>query len=162
MKERTDLRRANHLGIATTQIPSWRSATIKEAIRITEKIFQAVSGFVRPGRTEKEIADFMKRRSQKAGLDLAWEPSSCPAVFTGPDTAAAHYAPTGRVVERGHVLNMDFGLRYNGYCSDLQRTFYILKHGEHQAPPDVQNGFDTIVRSIEASRRKLGPGGPGN
>jgi len=131
---------------------------IKGAIRLTEKIFQAVAGYISPGRTEKEIAAFMKSEVQRAGLDLAWEPSSCPAVFTGPDTAGAHYAPTGRVVERGHILNMDFGLRYNGYCSDLQRTFYILKEGEHQAPLEVQKGFDTIVRSIEASRMKLRPG----
>ena len=136
-------------------------STMKEAIRITENVFQAVAGFVRPGRTEKEIADFMKGEVKKAGVELAWEPRSCPAVFTGPDTAAAHYAPTGRVVERGHILNMDFGVRYNGYCSDLQRTFYIRKHGEQQAPPDVQNGFDTIVLAIESARRMLHVGGQG-
>lgn len=136
-------------------------SNIKQAIRITENIFHAVAGFIRPGRAEKEIAAFMKEEVRKAGVDLAWEPSSCPAVFTGPDTAAAHYAPTGRVVERGHILNMDFGVRYNGYCSDLQRTFYVLKEGEQKAPPDVQKGFDTIVRSIENARKTIRVGGQG-
>jgi Xaa-Pro aminopeptidase len=131
---------------------------MKEAIRITENIFQAVAGFIQPGRTEKEIAAFMKGEVKKAGVELAWDPGSCPAVFTGPDTAGAHYAPTERVVERGHILNMDFGVRFNGYCSDLQRTFYIRKEGERQVPPDVQKGFDTIVRSIELSRQKISPG----
>jgi Xaa-Pro aminopeptidase len=134
---------------------------MKEAIRITENIFRSVTGFIQPGRTEKEIAEFMKGEVRKAGVTLAWEPSSCPAVFTGPDTAGAHYAPTGRVVERGHILNMDFGVRFNGYCSDLQRTFYIRKEGEEQAPPDVQKGFDTIVRAIEASRQVLRVGNKG-
>ena len=134
---------------------------MKEAIRITEHIFQNVGGFIRPGRTEKEIAVFMQADVKKAGADLAWEPGSCPAVFTGPDTAGAHYAPTDRVVERGHILNMDFGVRYHGYCSDLQRTFYIRKEGEQQAPPDVQKGFDTIVRSIEQARQKLRVGTQG-
>jgi Xaa-Pro aminopeptidase len=128
---------------------------MKEAIRITETIFHNVGGFIRPGRTEKEIAAFMQADVKKAGAELAWEPGSCPAVFTGPDTAGAHYAPTDRVVERGHILNMDFGVRYHGYCSDLQRTFYIRREGEHQAPADVQRGFDTIVRSIEQARQKL-------
>jgi Xaa-Pro aminopeptidase len=134
---------------------------MKEAIRLTEKIFQAVTGYIQPGRTEKEIAGFMKEEVKKAGVDFAWEPSSCPAVFTGPDTAAAHYAPTDRVVERGHILNMDFGLKVNGYCSDLQRTFYIRQQGEQKAPADVQKGFDTIVESIEISRKAIHVGGQG-
>jgi Xaa-Pro aminopeptidase len=134
---------------------------MKEAIRITENIFHAVARFIRPGHTEKEIAAFMKEEVGKAGVELAWDPASCPAVFTGPDTAAAHYAPTDRKVERGHILNMDFGVRYNGYCSDLQRTFYVRKEDEHQAPMDVQKGFDTIVRAIEGARQALHAGGQG-
>lgn len=133
-------------------------ANIKEAIRITQQIFDAVAGFIRPGKTEEEIAEFMRRRARAAGVTFAWDPKSCPAVFTGPDTAEAHYSPTDRVVERGHVLNMDFGLKYNEYCSDLQRTFYVLEEGETQAPPDVRRGFDTIVTSIELARKQMRPG----
>jgi len=131
---------------------------IKRAIRITEKIFSEVGKFIKPGRTEKEIASFMKQKAEDAGVTYAWESKTCPAVFTGPTTAGAHYAPTDRVVERGHILNMDFGLKSNEYCSDLQRTFYILKEGETKAPFDVQKGFDTIVSSIELSRKVMKPG----
>jgi Xaa-Pro aminopeptidase len=131
---------------------------IKEAIRITQKIFSEVAQFIKPGKTEKEIAVFMKQKAEAAGVTYAWDTNSCPAVFTGPDTAQAHYGPTDRVVERGHILNMDFGLKYNEYCSDLQRTFYILKEGETKAPPEVQKGFDTIVNSIELSRKAMKPG----
>jgi Xaa-Pro aminopeptidase len=53
---------------------------------------------------------------------------------------------------------MDFGVKVNQYCSDLQRTFYVLKPGEKQAPPAVQKGFDTIVESIERSRLAMKPG----
>jgi Xaa-Pro aminopeptidase len=100
----------------------------------------------------------MRQKAIAAGVKYAWDPNSCPAVFTGPETAGAHYQPTDRVVERGHILNMDFGLKYNDYCSDLQRTFYILKEGETKAPPDVQRGFDTIVNSIELARKQMRPG----
>lgn len=130
----------------------------KQAIKETLKIFDQVTDFIQPGKTEKEIAAFMKDKVKQKGLDLAWEPMVCPAVFTGPDTAAAHYAPTDKKVERGHILNMDFGIRINGYCSDLQRTFYILEEGETQAPAEVQKGFDTIVKAVEDSRRAIFPG----
>jgi len=131
---------------------------IKQAIRVTERIFDEVAAFIAPGRTEKEIAAFMKRKAEAAGVTYAWDPRTCPAVFTGPDTAEAHYGPTDRAVQRGHVLNMDFGLKYNGYCSDLQRTFYVLEEGETTAPPEVRKGFDTIVTSIDLARRQMRPG----
>jgi len=131
---------------------------IKSAIKVTEDIFDKVTGFIKPGKTEKEIAAFMKSEVEKRNLEYAWEPAVCPAVFTGPETAGAHYAPTDKKIERGHVLNMDYGVKWNGYCSDLQRTFYILKEGESEAPEDVMKGFNTIVNAIESSKQAIKPG----
>jgi Xaa-Pro aminopeptidase len=131
---------------------------MKRAIRATEQIFADVAPFVRAGRTEEEIAAFMRTRVREGGYGFAWDVKTCPAVFTGPDTAAAHYSPTGRRVEEGHILNMDFGVNVEDYCSDLQRTFYIRRAGERRPPPDVERGFATIVRAIEESRRAMHPG----
>ena len=136
-------------------------ARIKEAIRLTEQIFDEVGRFLAPGRTEREVADFVAAKVRDRGLDVAWEAGTCPAVFTGPDTAGAHYGPTGRRVEPGHLVNMDFGVKFQDYCADLQRTFYVLRPGETAAPGEAQHGFDTIVRSIEESRRALRPGAVG-
>jgi Xaa-Pro aminopeptidase len=136
-------------------------ARIREAIRLTEQIFGEVGRFLAPGRTEREVADFVAGTVRERGLDVAWEAGTCPAVFTGPDTAGAHYGPTGRRVEPGHLVNMDFGVKFQDYCADLQRTFYVLRPGETTAPAEAQHGFDTIVRSIEESRRALRPGALG-
>ena len=131
---------------------------IKSAIKVTEEIFDKVTGSIKPGKTEKEIAAFIKSEVEKRNLEYAWEPAVCPAVFTGPETAGAHYAPTNKKIERGHVLNMDFGVKWNGYCSDMQRTFYILKDDETEAPEDVMKGFNTIVDAIESSKQAIKPG----
>jgi len=131
---------------------------MKKAIEHTLDIFDRVSGFIKPGRTEKEIAGFMIDEVERRDLGFAWERSHCPAVFTGPATAEAHYTPTDRKVRRGHILNMDFGVKYQDYVSDLQRTFYVLGEGEKKAPPGVQKGFETIVRAIELSAEALKPG----
>jgi Xaa-Pro aminopeptidase len=133
-------------------------ASMREAIRHTQEIFDLVAGFIRPGRTEKEIAAFMQKEVSRRGLGLAWGAATCPAVFTGPDTAEAHYGPTDTPVARGHVLNMDFGVKVDGYVSDMQRSFYILEKGETVAPSDVQRGFDTIVAAIEQAKRAIRPG----
>jgi Xaa-Pro aminopeptidase len=134
---------------------------IKEAIRHTQEIFTLVTGFIAPGKTESQIAAFMLEQVQNRGLVTAWNPVVCPSVFTGPETAEAHYAPTDRPVERGQVLNMDFGVRVNGYCSDMQRTFYIMEKGQKMVPAEVQKGFATIVEAVESSRQAMVPGAKG-
>jgi Xaa-Pro aminopeptidase len=136
-------------------------ARMKEAIRHTLEIFGMVAAEIRPGATEAGIAAFVQKEVERRGLGYAWDRGTCPSVFSGPDTAAAHYGPTGRRVEPGHVVNMDFGVRVDGYVSDIQRSFYVLKPGESAAPPAVQHGFDTIRASIEAARKEIRPGALG-
>jgi len=53
---------------------------------------------------------------------------------------------------------MDFGVKVNGYCSDLQRTWYILKDNESVPPDDVVRGFNTVKKSIELAKEVMCPG----
>jgi Xaa-Pro aminopeptidase len=131
---------------------------MKRAVGHTIDIYGEVADFLKPGLTEIEIAEFMRERVRDRGLVVGWDPTHCPAVFTGPDNKGPHYHPTDLVAERGHVLNMDFGVKVDDYVSDMQRTFYLLEEGETEAPEDVLKGFNTIVEAIEMARNKLKPG----
>lgn len=131
---------------------------IKEAIRITLEIYDKVTSNVKPGMTEKEVAQFITGERKKTGYEASWEEDHCPSVFTGPQETGAHSGPTDAVLERGHVFNTDFGVVYEKYCSDLQRTWYMLKEGETQPPEAVKHGFDTIVESIKRAFQALRPG----
>ncbi len=131
---------------------------MKKAIRETLLIFDEVTKFIRPGVTEIEIAEFVKGIVAEKGFGYAWDEEYCPSVFTGPDTAGAHSGPTNRKVEKGHVINMDFGIKYKGYCSDLQRTWYVLRDGESDAPAEVKKGFNVIVEAIQRAARAIRPG----
>lgn len=134
---------------------------IKEAIKETLKIFDEVTKYLKPGVTEKQVANYVQDIVAKKGYQLAWDKDYCPSVFSGPNTAGAHAGPTDRVIEPGHVINMDFGIKYNGYCSDLQRTWYVLRPGEAKAPDEVQKGFDVIKESITRSAAAMKPGKKG-
>ncbi|MBU8920968.1 MAG: Xaa-Pro peptidase family protein [Bacteroidales bacterium] len=131
---------------------------IKINIDLTEKIFDRVTTFIKPGMTEKEVATFILGEVRKEGVETSWEQEHCPAVFTGPDSAGAHAGPTDRKIEKGHVLNIDFGTRSEKYCSDLQRTWYFLREGETEAPEEVIRPFDTIRDSISLAAKKIRPG----
>ncbi len=131
---------------------------IQQAVAITEQIWDATTRYLKPGLTEREIGAFMQQEARERKVGLAWSPSSCPGVFAGVGLAEAHNAPTDKLVERGELLNMDFGVRFNNYVSDTQRTYYVLDGGERSAPPDVQHGFDTIVTAVEQAKRAIRPG----
>ena len=135
---------------------------IREACEVTVEIFDRVSPRLRAGMTERQFAGVILEEMGALGnLEPAWDADHCPAVFTGPDSAGAHAAPTDRTIEPGHIVNVDFGVRKDGYCSDLQRTWYVLRPGEREAPPEVQKGFDTIVAAIREGAAALRPGRTG-
>ncbi len=131
---------------------------MKTAIVETLKIFDEVTNFIQVGKTEKDVAEFVRGLVRERGFGFAWDEEHCPAVFTGPDTAGAHSGPTDKAIRKGHVINMDFGINYKGYCSDLQRTWYVLRDGETEAPPEVQRGFQVIVDSIQMAKDAIKPG----
>lgn len=132
---------------------------IKQAIKITLDVYDRVTGFLRPGITEQDVANFILQEAKKRGVrELAWDADHCPSVFSGPDTAGAHAGPTKRKIQGGHILNTDFGVKYNGYCSDLQRTWYIRRKGEKYPPKEVLHGFNVIRESILKAATYLKPG----
>lgn len=131
---------------------------MQEAVNETLKIFDMVTDYIKPGLSEKDIAAYVLKVTKEKGFGLAWDEETCPAVFTGPNPSAPHCGPSDRKIEKGHMINMDFGIFYKGYCSDLQRTWYVLRDGETDAPADVKKGFNVIRDSIQMVADKIKPG----
>jgi Xaa-Pro aminopeptidase len=133
-------------------------ALMKEAVKETLKIFDAVTKYMKPGMTEIEVANYVKKLYTDKGYEAGWEEDHCPAVFAGPNPNGPHEGPSDKVLTKGTIVNMDFGIKYKGYCSDLQRTWYILNDGETKAPAPVQKGFEVIRDSIQKVADAVKPG----
>lgn len=136
-------------------------ARVRRAIATTEALFDEVEAFVRPGMTQREIAAFVQGRIDSLGLGYAWPKPFNPIVTCGPLSPVGHAAPGDVVLEPGHTLHIDLGVMQDGYCSDIQRMWYVLEDGETEAPPEVQRAFDTVLGAIQAGERALTPGTPG-
>lgn len=136
-------------------------ARVREAVHTTEALFDEVEQFVQPGMTQRQIAAFVHRRIDEMGLGYAWDKPYNPIVTCGPDSAIGHAAPGDVVLEVGHTLHMDLGVKQNDYCSDLQRMWYVPQDGETQAPADVQHAFDAVYGALKAGEAALKPGVPG-
>ncbi len=131
---------------------------IRQAILVTERLFDEVEAFVRPGMTQRHVAEFVHNRIAALGLDFAWNKSYNPIVTCGPDSAIGHVSPGDTILEPGHTLHLDLGLKKNAYCSDLQRMWYVLDHSETEAPEEVQRAFDVVSGAIKAGEATLRPG----
>jgi len=137
-------------------------ARIRRAVEITDEIYQKTFAFIKIGMTEIQVGEYMHRLANEYGVGLAWPAENCPAVNSGPNKVVGHNGPTEIKIERGHIVHFDFGVKYEGYCSDIQRIAYVLREDETEAPVEVQRGFITIRTAIEKSREAMKAGATGN
>ena len=134
---------------------------VRKAVATTEKLFDEIEAFVKPGMTQSQIAAFVHESVDSMGLDYAWPKPFNPTVTCGPYSAVGHVSPGDVVLQKGHTFHIDLGIKEADYCSDIQRMWYVLEDGESEAPPDVQKALDTVVGAIQAGERALQPGIPG-
>jgi Xaa-Pro aminopeptidase len=135
---------------------------IRKAVEITDEIYKKTFDYIKLGMTELEISEYMHKLAHDYNVGFAWPEESCPAVNSGPNSPVGHSGPTNIKVERGHIIHFDFGVKYEDYCSDIQRIVYVLREGETEAPPEVQRGFITNRMAIEKSREAMKAGVTGN
>lgn len=114
---------------------------IRKACEITDKCFTHIIDYIKIGMTEKEIAFEMESYMIKNGADsLAFET----IVASGPNSSMPHAVPTNRKIEKGDCILLDFGCKYNGYCSDMTRTIFVQSIDE-----DVKEAYEFIRKLQE-------------
>ena len=131
---------------------------IQRAIDATLGLFEEVTRLLKPGMTEKEVAAYLSQRIEENRWKPAWDVETCPAVFSGPQKGGAHSSPTDKAIQRGEVVNIDFGLMIDGYVSDLQRSWYLLAPGEKEPPEGLKKAFRVLIDSVDLAVKALKPG----
>jgi Xaa-Pro dipeptidase len=135
---------------------------MRAAIAVTDEIFESTASFAKPGVTEAAISKFMHDEVDARGLETAWERAMCPIVTTGPDSMVGHGLPSETLtVSPGGILHLDFGVRKDAYCSDLQRCWYVPEEGETAPPESVMRAFGAVKGAIDAAADVVRPGARG-
>ena len=132
---------------------------IRKAVEITEEIFERATKFVKVGMTEIEIYDYFHQCMKEYGVTSAWDEDHNPAVDAGPYKQFGHAGPIDNKTKEGHLLHFDFGVKSNGYCSDIQRMFFFGQKNE--IPSEVQDAFETVRDGIQAAAQWIKPGAIG-
>lgn len=92
---------------------------IKIACKIADDAFQHITGFIKDGVSERivenELVRFIKAQGgQKESFDTI--------VASGLRGALPHGKASGKIIKEGELITLDFGVKYNNYCSDITRT----------------------------------------
>jgi Xaa-Pro aminopeptidase len=97
-----------------------------EAVRIATSILKKLTP--RAGQSEKEVSRWIKSELKKQGS----RPAFRIIVASGKRSARPHAFPTSRRIKPGELVVVDFGAVYNGYRSDITRTFVVGKPSARQ------------------------------
>jgi Xaa-Pro aminopeptidase len=110
---------------------------------------------ITPGVTTlADVAWWIENEMLARGLGSSFE---VPSIYvTGPTGIEA--TSNDRIIQRGDLLMIDFGVGYLNMWTDQKRIAYVLKPGETRLPAGYQNAFDQAVRIREVIRRTARPG----
>lgn len=131
---------------------------IRAAVDRTEAMFDQLSGALAIGQSQRDLAARAHRLAAEAGVATAWPRAFCPTVTIGPRSVIGHAAPGDERITDGCIVHMDFGIVLDGYCSDLQRIWYVTGSGRRGVPAEVAEAHATVVGAIDAAARALRPG----
>ena len=123
---------------------------IEEAERIGDAAFSYILEELKPGVTELQIAAKLEYFMKSHGAEGT---SFDTIAASGLHSAMPHAVPTDKPLEKGDFVTMDFGWRYQGYCSDMTRTVVIGKADARQ-----REIYQVVLEAQETALASLRPG----
>lgn len=110
---------------------------------------------ITPGETRLEdVAWWLMDRLLERGLGSSF---GLPSIYvTGPDGIAA--VSDTRIIQRGDVLMIDWGVGYLGLFTDMKRMAYVLREGETEVPASIRHAFDRARAARDVIVRTIRPG----
>ncbi|MGQ0647853.1 MAG: M24 family metallopeptidase [Gemmatimonadaceae bacterium] len=104
--------------------------------------------------TLAEVAWWIQDQMLSRGLGTSFE---VPSIYiTGP--AGIEATSNDRIIQRGDLIMIDFGIGYLNMWTDQKRIAYVLKSGETKLPASYQRAFDQAIKVRDVIQRTAKPG----
>jgi len=122
---------------------------IKKATEMAIDVVNQAKKLIRPGLTELEAAfiieGMIKQYKTKPSFDII--------VASGKNTCEPHHIVNKRVIHKNEPLMLDLGLDYEGYKSDLTRTWFFGK-----ITPAFSKIYSIVKEAQECAIKAIKPG----
>lgn len=115
---------------------------IKKACEIVDESYMHILKFVKSGMTELEVRNELEYKMAQLGSE---KPSFDTIVASGYRGALPHGAASKKVIERGDMVTLDFGAYFEGYASDITRSFAV---------EDVSSEMEKVYNVVLESQLK--------
>lgn len=128
-------------------------ALLRKAVALADQGFEHILTFIKPGKTEVEIAvelEFFLRRNgaEKAAFEFI--------VASGPRSSLPHGIASDKLIMTGEQVKMDFGAVFRGYHSDITRTVFV-----GQANDKFKEIYHIVLEAQERAIAAIAPGKTG-
>jgi Xaa-Pro aminopeptidase len=126
-------------------------ALLRGAVAITDQTFAHICQWIQPGMTEREVQWEVMRTMLELGADsLAFET----IVASGPNGSMPHARSSQRRIQRGELITIDMGARYQGYCADMTRTICLGEPAETR----MVELYEIVLLAMKTCEAGLYPG----
>lgn len=123
---------------------------IRQAVVITERSLMFASTCIEPGRKEVEIAGELERFIRYHG---AYASAFDIIVASGPNSSVPHHVTSERRLRNNEPVLIDMGVDYQGYKSDLTRTFFLGR-----MTPSFRKIYGIVARAQAKALQQVTPG----
>jgi len=131
----------------------WELDLMRKAQSIADKAFAEVLPRIQVGMSELELqAELIYCMYKNGAHGLSFDP----IVVSGPNSSMPHGVAGERKIQEGDFITMDFGVLYNGYCSDMTRTVAV-----GFATEEMEKVYNTVLEAQLAGLAATKAGVPG-
>ena len=131
----------------------WELDNMRQAQKIADKAFAEVLPRIKTGMSELELqAELIYCMYKNGAHGLSFDP----IVVSGPNSSMPHGVAGERKIQDGDFITMDFGVLYNGYCSDMTRTVAV-----GYATEEMKTVYNTVLAAQLAGLAISKAGVPG-
>ena len=132
----------------------WELDRMLKAQQITDKAFSEVLTRIKVGMSELDLqAELIYCLYKNGAQGLSFDP----IVVSGPKTSMPHGVAGDRVIQEGDFLTMDFGVLYQGYCSDTTRTVAF-----GYATEEMKQVYNIVLKAQQEAIAATRAGVPGS
>ncbi|UII57542.1 Xaa-Pro peptidase family protein [Cytobacillus spongiae] len=123
---------------------------LREAIARSDQAFASLLPLLKVGMTEKQVRMELEYQMAKWGNE---GPAFGTIIASDIRAAFPHAGVTENQVKQNRFLLIDFGMKYEGYMSDMTRTI-----ATGHPPSQLQDYYQLVLQSLEKSIEAIKPG----
>jgi Xaa-Pro aminopeptidase len=124
---------------------------IKKACNIVSKICNTIKRELRANLSELDIHYRVSELFAKNHVTESFRP----IIASGSNSANPHHISSTRKIKKNDIIMIDIGCMYNGYCSDLTRTYFLGRIDDNK-----KKVWDIVKRAQKAVLENIKVGLP--